>query len=75
MNEVKVFQFRENEVRVVDINGEPWFVAKDVAEVLGYSETNRMTARLDDDEKSKIKSAIAETQALFNALMVEYFEE
>ncbi len=28
-----------------------------------------------ESEKSKIKSAIAETQALFNALMVEYFEE
>ena len=58
MNEVQVFQFRENEVRVVNVDGEPWFVAKDVADVLGYSETNRMTARLDDDEKSKIKSTV-----------------
>lgn len=28
-----------------------------------------------ESEKSKIKSAIAETQTLFNALMAEYFEE
>ena len=28
-----------------------------------------------ESEKSKIKSAIAETQPLFNALMAEYFEE
>lgn len=31
------FQFQSNPVRVVDVEGEPWFVAKDVAEVLGYS--------------------------------------
>ena len=52
MNEVKVFQFRENEVRVVGINGEPWFVGKDVAGVLGYSDTQAMTRRLDADEVS-----------------------
>lgn len=52
MNEIKVFQFRENEVRVVNINGEPWFVGKDVAGVLGYSDTQAMTRRLDADEVS-----------------------
>lgn len=39
MNELKIF---ENEtfgaVRVVDVNGEPWFVAKDVLRALGYAE-------------------------------------
>jgi prophage antirepressor-like protein len=28
-------------VRVVNINGEPWFVAKDVAETLGYANPSR----------------------------------
>lgn len=37
-------------------DGEPWFVAKDVAEILGYSETERMTRRLDDDEVAKTQS-------------------
>lgn len=37
-------------------DGEPWFVAKDVAEILGYSETNRMIARLDEDEIRKFAS-------------------
>lgn len=38
MNEVKIFNSREfGDVRTVTINGEPWFVGKDVAEALGYS--------------------------------------
>lgn len=32
-------------------DGEPWFVAKDVADVLGYREAKDMTRNLDDDEK------------------------
>ena len=36
---VEVFNFSEKStpVRVQVINGEPWFVAKDIAEALGYS--------------------------------------
>lgn len=37
MNELKVFIFKNNNVRSLIINDEPWFVGKDVAEVLGYS--------------------------------------
>lgn len=41
MRELKVFVFQDNEVRTVSIDGEPWFVGKDVAEVLGYSNTRK----------------------------------
>jgi prophage antirepressor-like protein len=34
---VKAFDFESQTVRVEVIDGEPWFVAKDVAEVLGYT--------------------------------------
>lgn len=38
MNEVKFFNSKEfGDVRTVTIDGEPWFVGKDVAEALGYS--------------------------------------
>lgn len=37
-------------VDIIDQNGDPWFIAKNVAEILGYSETNAMTRRLDADE-------------------------
>ncbi|MCK8627294.1 BRO family protein [Fructobacillus cardui] len=39
MNEVTMFNFESHEVRTVLIDNEPWFVGKDVAETLGYSQT------------------------------------
>ena len=55
MEEIQIFSFQNSEVRVIEgENGEPWFVAKDVAEILGYSETEKMTRRLDDDEKTTL---------------------
>lgn len=52
MNEISIFHFQGSEVRIVNVNDEPWFVAKDVAKILGYSDTQAMTRRLDDDEVS-----------------------
>lgn len=46
MNEIKIFNNEEfGSVRVVEIDGEPWFVGKDVAERLGYADLG--TAILD----------------------------
>jgi anti-repressor protein len=46
-----IFQYRNNKVRITqDEHGEPWFVAKDIAEILGYSDTQAMTRRLDPDD-------------------------
>lgn len=41
MSEVSVFNFESNEIRTLVVDGEPWFVGKDVAEVLGYSDTSQ----------------------------------
>ena len=51
---LQVFNFRENEgtlIRVRVINNEPWFVAKDVCDVLGLSNSRKATAALDADER------------------------
>lgn len=38
MNEIQIFKNAEfGSVRTADINGVPYFVGKDVAEILGYS--------------------------------------
>ncbi|GAB3464218.1 hypothetical protein GCM10027398_08410 [Azotobacter salinestris] len=42
--ELQLFNFEKAEVRVVTIDGEPWFVAKDVAEVLGYAKPRNAIA-------------------------------
>lgn len=46
------FMFREYAVRALtDDKGEPWFVAKDICDVLGIVKANRSVAGLDTDEK------------------------
>jgi len=55
MTSITPFQFEQHEVRVVEIDGELWWIAMDVAESLGYSDTFKMTTRLDDDEKSNLQ--------------------
>lgn len=50
-NEIVPFAFADYEVRVVVIDGDPWWVARDVAEALGYSATAAMTRSLDEDER------------------------
>lgn len=51
MANIQIFEYQNNKVRTVDVDGEAWFVLKDVCAVLGIS-NNRMAAdRLDDDEK------------------------
>ena len=51
--EAKVFTFNENNkpVRVELVDGEPWFVAKDVCAALGIVNHLDAISRLDDDEK------------------------
>ena len=52
MSNITPFKFNSSTVRVItDDNGEPWFVAKEIAAVLGYSDAEAMTRKLDDDEK------------------------
>lgn len=51
MSALDVFQYGEHQVRTVVIDGEPWFVAGDLAAILGYSTTAAMTRTLDEDEK------------------------
>jgi len=45
------FQFEGRNVRLVEIDGETWFVATDVARELGYEHTPHLLRLLDDDEK------------------------
>lgn len=42
MNELKIFKNEEfGNVRVIEQYGEPWFMGKDVAEILGYTNTTK----------------------------------
>lgn len=53
MNELTVFNNEEfGEIRTITIDGEPWFVGKDVAEVLGYSNPSKaLIDHVDEEDK------------------------
>jgi prophage antirepressor-like protein len=52
MNELQNFNFEGNEVRTVLINDEPYFVGKDIADVLGYSNTSKaIRDHIDKEDK------------------------
>ena len=54
MNEVQLFNFENHEVRILLLNNEPWFVGKDVAEVLGYAKPlNAIAQHVDKDDSLK----------------------
>lgn len=54
-NEIQRFDFKGASLRTLtDEAGEPWFVAKDVCDMLELSNVGQALARLDDDEKSSI---------------------
>ena len=51
-NKVTVFENPEfGEIRSLLIEGEPWFVAKDICGILELSDVSMTLSRLDDDEK------------------------
>jgi len=56
MNELQVFENNEfGEIRTVSIGGEPWFVGKDISNVLGYErETKAITDHVDEDDRMMI---------------------
>lgn len=63
MNEIMTFSNSEfGEIRTVTIDGEPWFVAKDISEKLGYARTPNMIKLVDDEDKRNISSSDLEQQ-------------
>ena len=56
MNNVKIFENAEfGSIRVTELNGEAWFVGKDVADVLGYERgTKAVVDHIDEDDRLMI---------------------
>ncbi len=51
MNNLQIFEFEHKEIRTVIKDNQPWFVGKDVCEVLGLGNSRDAVSKLDDDEK------------------------
>lgn len=58
MNEIQIFNYEGMPVRKVTIDGAPWFVGKDVAEILGYKDTvNALKDHVDNEDKMRWRIA------------------
>lgn len=55
MDELKVWNYNNSEVRTVNINNEPWWVLADVCKVLELSNATKVAQRLEEDERSNFK--------------------
>ena len=55
MNELKIWNYNNSEVRTVTVNNEPWWVLTDVCKVLELSNATKVAQRLEEDERSNFK--------------------
>lgn len=54
--QIKKWNFEDSEVRTIDMNGEPWFVARDVATILGFTNSRKALAdHVDAEDKGVTK--------------------
>ena len=70
MNEMQVFEHPAfGEVRTVTIDGEPWFVSKDVAQMLGYAKP-RNAIQIHVDEDDALKQGIVDSMGRLQEMTV-----
>ena len=50
-SQLSTFNFESNSIRTLAINNEPWFVAKDVCDAIGLTNSRMSLIALDEDEK------------------------
>lgn len=53
MSNIIPFNYNSNQVRVIIKDEEPWWVLKDVCDILGLSNPSVVAERLDEDERAK----------------------
>ena len=76
MNGIQIFQYQDKPVRTIQKDGEPWWVLKDVCEVLEISNATDVAKRLDADEVTRFnlgglsgESNIINESGLYNVIL------
>lgn len=54
MNDIQIYNYEGNDVRTVNRDGEPWFVAVDICRILELGNPTMALERLDEDEKNTL---------------------
>ena len=61
MNQLVSFMYEDEEVQVVDIDGEPWFVAKSLDKILGFKSTSDIARKTLNPNEYRVKRVYAKT--------------
>ena len=82
MNNLQIFKNEKfGEIRVIEMKNEPWFVAKDICEILGLSNPTMAINRLDEDERTKLnlgrqgEANIVNEYGLYNLILASRKKE
>lgn len=71
MDDIQLFDFENSEVRIFKINGEAWFIGKDIAKILEYEKERK--AILDHvDEEDRMEKIVNLSQVSQNIANVKY---
>lgn len=55
MNDIQLFAFKNKRIRTLIFNNEPWFIGKDVADILGYSNPrDALSKHVDEEDKNSV---------------------
>lgn len=57
-NALQLFEFEQQKVKVIEIDGEPWFSAADVCAVLGLSNVTRALSRISTEDKMNLDAPV-----------------
>lgn len=75
MNELQVFKYSGKQVRTLLKDNQPWWVLKDVCDILGLTNPSVVADRLDDDERSKFdlgrqgEATVVNESGLYNVIL------
>lgn len=60
VNNLQLFKFEGKEVRTLEVNGTPWFVGKDLTNILGYKNGSRdINSHVDEEDKLRYQISTA----------------
>ena len=54
-NEIQIFNYGQNDIAVIMVDGEPWWIAKDVCDVLDLTNPTEAIRALDSDERNTLR--------------------
>lgn len=75
MSNIQSFDFQQKNIRVLNRDGNAWFVAVEVAEMLGYRDSHNLTRLLDDDEADTHEMSVRSKNGVVQSRQIQIISE